>query len=536
MTQSAEVVQKSGIRQNWKVLLVVCLPLVVLAIDNSVLNLALPPIATDLGSSASQLQWVINAYILVFSSLLLTLGAIGDRYGRKRLFQIGLVLFGIGSLAAAYSTSTGMLIFFRAFLGLAGAMIMPSTLSIIVDTFRDPKERVQAVGIWAGIFALGVAIGPILGGYMLDYFWWGSLFLINIPVVVITFSLAYYFIRESKSEDIPKPDIPGMLLSIIGLFLLTYGIIEAGEKGWGDTAVLAYIGGGVLVAILFAVVETRVAHPMLPMYFFKNMSFTIASLAMILTMFALAGSLFIFAQYFQSVQGYSPLAAAIRLAPFALVLMIIAILSAKIAIKIGAKVAIVIGIVIVGVSLFWLSQISDVDSSYGSLIVGLVLMAVGVGMSSPPATDYIVGAMPVSRAGMSSAVNQATRQVGNLLGIAILGSIMNSAYREKIGEISVLSSLPEQASDAIRSGIQSAQITIGKLFDLGLLSADDVNVINDGARNAFVLGMNDAMFVGAFILGGTALFALIFLPRHVQRHDVVEHELEPEPVPEIAEV
>jgi MFS family permease len=377
----------------------------------------------------------------------------------------------------------------------------------------------QAVGIWAGVFALGVGIGPILGGYLLDYFWWGSLFLICIPVVVITFSLAFFFIRESKSEDIPKPDIPGMLLSTIGLFLLTYGIIEAGEKGWGDTAVLAYIGGGILISILFAVVEMRVAQPMLPMRFFKNMSFTIASLAMILTMFALAGSLFFLSQYFQSVQGCSPIAAAIRLLPFALVLTIAAILSAKIAVKIGAKPVIVIGIIFIGVALFWLSRISEVDSSYGSLIGAIVLVAVGVGISSPPATDYIVGALPVTRAGMSSAVNQSTRQLGQLLGVAVLGSVMNSIYRENIGEIPVLSSLPKQASDAIRSGIQSAQITISKLFDLGMLHSDDVNIINDGAKNAFVSGMNDAMLIGAFVVWGTALFALIFLPRHIQRHD-----------------
>jgi Na+/melibiose symporter-like transporter len=337
--------------------------------------------------------------------------------------------------------------------------------------------------------------------------------LISIPVVVITLPMAHFFIRESKSEDMPKPDIPGMLLSTIGLLLLTYGIIEAGEAGWGDSAVLAYMGTGILTLILFAVVEKRVAQPMLPMRFFKNMSFTIASLTMILTLFAMAGSMFLFSQYFQSVQGYSPIAAAIRLLPFALGITIAAIMAAKIAVKIGAKTVILIGVIFIGASLFYLSQISEVDSTYGSLVGGLVVVPLGLGMSSPAATDYIVGALPVSRAGMASSVNQATRQLGVVLGIAVMGTFMNSTYRGEIAKIPALSSLPQDVGDAVSRSIQTAHIMASNL------PGDVAGIINDGANNAFVLGMNDAMFIGAFLVGGTALFALIFLPRKIQRHD-----------------
>jgi len=513
MTQSATTSQESTIRQKWMVLAVLCLPLLVLSLDNSVLNLALPPIAEDLGSSASELQWINDSYILVFASLLLTTGSIGDRYGRKRVLQVGLALFGVGSLAAALSNSTGMLIFFRGFLGAAGAMVMPLTLSIVVDTFRDPRERAQAVGIWASVFALGSGVGPLIGGALLDHFHWGMLFLINIPVVVITLGMAYFFIAESKSQDVPKPDIPGILLSTIGLFVLVYGIIDAGENGWDDPTVLSYMGGGILILALFAMVEKRVTQPMLPMGFFKNMSFTVASIAMVLTLFAMAGSLFLFSQYFQSVQGYSPMAAAIRLLPFALVMTVTAILSARIASKIGVKRAISLGILFIGAALLYLSQVSEVDSSYMTLVVGIVVVSVGLGMSSPPATDYIVGSLPVSRAGIASGVNTATRQLGMAIGVAVLGSLMNATYRDEIAEISVIKTLPQDAANAIHSSIQAAHITAGNL------PSDIAGIIDKGANDAFVLGMNDAMFIGAFIVWATALFTFAFLPRNVQRHE-----------------
>jgi EmrB/QacA subfamily drug resistance transporter len=510
MTQSAAMNQKNGTRKKWMVLLVVCLPVFVLAMDNSVLNLALPPISNDLGSSTSQLQWIIDAYILTFASFLLTLGAIGDRYGRKRLLQIGLVLFGAGSLGAALSNSSGTLIFFRGFSGVAGAMVMPSTLSIVADTFRDRKERAKAIGVWAGIFFLGNAIGPLVGGSILDYFYWGAVFLINLPVVAITLVLAYFFIGESKGEGAPKPDIPGVLLSIIGVFVLVYGIIEAGVKGWGDSAVLAYLGIGILILAIFALWEKKAAHPMLPLKFFKNMSFSVAGFAVALTAFALAGSLFFVSQYFQSVQGYSPVGSAIRTAPLAFIIFPMSIMSARIAGKIGTKMAVSTGIFLIGVGLFYLSQVVEVDTPYLPFFVGLAILGVGMGMTSAPATHSIIGSVPVNRAGVASAMNNTTRQLGQALGVAVLGSLMNSVYRDKIGEIQVLSSLTKDVADAVRSSIQTAHIAASNL------PVDISGTIDDGANRAFVSGMSDAMFIAAFILWATALFTLAFLPTHVK--------------------
>jgi len=508
--QSAVIDQGGGTRQKWMVLVGISLPLLVVSINNSVLNLALPPISRDLGSSTSQLQWIINAYILVFASLMLATGAIGDRYGRKRILQIGLVLLGASSLGAALSTSTGMLIFFRGFSGVAAAMIMPSTLSIVVHTFRDPKQRAQAIGVWASISFVGAAIGPLVGGALLDHFYWGSVFLINPPVVVITLALAYFFIPESKGEDAPKLDVLGVLLSIIGLFVLVYGIIEAGEKGWGDSAVLTYLGTGILILVIFALWQKKAALPMLPLKFFKNMSFSVASLAMVVSPFAMGGSLFFLSLYFQTVQEYSPLAAAIRTVPMALVIFPTSLMSARIAGKIGTKLAISTGISLEGMALFYLSQIVEVDTSYPPFLLGLVIMGIGVGMASAPAANCIVGSVPVTRAGVASAMNNVTRTLGMALGVAVLGSLMNSVYRDKINEIQVLHYLTEDAADAVRSSIQGAHITASDL------PVDISGPISEGANRAFVSGMTDAMFISAFILWGTAIFTLAFLPTQVR--------------------
>ncbi len=513
MTQEEVANQGSGVRQKWIVLIALCFPLFVIALDNSVLNLALPPIARDLESSTSQLQWIIDAYVLAFASLLLTTGTIGDRYGRKRVLQVGLVMFGIGSLCAALSNSSEMLIFFRAFSGIAAAMIMPSTLSIVVDTFRDPKERAKALGVWSAVFALGAGIGPLIGGTLLNHFHWGSVFYINIPVVAITLSLAYFFVHESKGAHAPKPDIQGILLSTIGLFVLVYGIIEAGVKSWGDSSVLICLGIGTLVLLVFTLMEKNAVQPMLPLNFFKNRSFSVASLAMILTLFAMSAGMFFWSQYFQSVQGYSPLASAIRTLPMAVFVFPTSVLSGRIAGRIGIKMSVSVGVFLAGLSFFYLSQAVEVDTSYSVFFVGLVILGIGVGMCSAPATNSIMGSVPVARAGVASGVNNVTRQIGIALGVAVMGTVLNGIYRDKIDQTPVLNSLAEDVVDAVRNSIQSAHITAGNL------PADIASTINDTTNEAFVSGMTEAMFLGALVLWGTALFTFVFLPNKIRGPD-----------------
>jgi len=474
--------QTKGNSKRWTVMAVLCMPLFILAIDNTVLNLALPSISRDLGSSASQLQWILA----------------------------GLFLFGAGSLAAALSTSTNMLIVSRAFLGIGGAMIIPSTLSILIDIFREPRERAQAIAVWAAVFALGAGIGPVVGGYLLQYFHWSSVFFINLPVVAVAVTGGFLFIRESRGEGAPKPDLAGMFLSTGGLFALVYGIIEAGEKGWTTNTVILFLGIGLVLISIFAWWERRSENPMLPLAFFKNMSFTGASVALVLVTFSFMGSLFFLSQYFQSVHGYSPIAAALRILPMAVAVFVIAIMSARIARRIGIKLAVGLGILIAGFGLFYLSQLATVDTSYPVLIGGIILLAVGMGMTMSPATDSIMGALPLNRAGIGSAMNNTTRQIGGALGVAVLGAVMNATYLDRIEGLSFMSSLPDGAAEAVRSSIQGAHI-VAEQFPPEISQA-----IIKGSSEAFTFGMTDAMFIGSFIMFAAALFTLVFLPSHVQ--------------------
>lgn len=508
--------QNSRDRKRWIVLGILCLSLFIISIDNMVLNLALPAISRDLKSSASDLQWITDAYILVFASLMLTMGAIGDRYGRKRVLDTGLILFGLGSLAAALSNSNEMLIASRAFLGIGGAMIMPSTLSIVTDTFRDPRERGRAIAIWASVFALGAGFGPVIGGYLIEYFDWSAVFYINIPIVAIALIGGYLFIRESKGEGAPSPDLPGVVLSTGGLFALVYGIIKAGEESWADSTVIISLIMAAAVLGIFAWWEKRSRAPMLPLGYFRNMSFSGSSLAMLLTVFALLGSLFFLSQYLQTVQGYSPVASAIRMLPLAGTAFVATLMSAKIAEALGNKLSVALGIIIAGSGLFYCSQMFDPDTSYPVIVSGVVFIAAGIGTVMSPATNAIQGSLPVSRAGIGSAMNDTSRQVGGALGVALLGALMNATYLDRIGDLKVVATLPEAAAEAVRSSVQGAHIIASDL------PADTAQEIIEGANEAFTVGMTDAMFIGAVIMGVCALVSFILLPRRARV--LPEHE------------
>jgi EmrB/QacA subfamily drug resistance transporter len=345
-------------RKRWLSLAFVSVSLFILAVDDTVLNVALPSISRDMGSSASQLQWMIDAYVLVFAALLLTMGSIGDRIGRKRMLQGGLVLFGAFSAWAALSTSSGMLITARAFLGFSGAMIMPSTLSILSATFEDPKERAQAIAIWAAVFALGLGVGPLMAGALLEHYSWGSVFVVNIPIVIIALIGGHLFVKESSDEMVSKPDIPGTILSIAGLFLLVYGIIKAGEESWTQTNVILALSSAGVILSVFAWWERRAPNAMLPLRFFKNMSFTGANATLILVTFCLFGILFFLSQYFQSVQGYTPLQTGIRILPMALMLTVFAAGSARVAMYLGTKFTVSLGCIIATGGLLMLSLFS----------------------------------------------------------------------------------------------------------------------------------------------------------------------------------
>ncbi len=510
-----------GYKNRWLGLLFICISLLVISLDNTVLNTAIPSISRDLKASTSEIQWIIDAYSLAFAALLLTMGALGDRYGRKPALQIGLFLFGIGSLAAALSGSTEMLIGSRAFLGIAAAVIMPATLSIISATF-PPKERSQAIALWAAVFGLGVGLGPTIGGWLLEHYSWHSVFYINLPVIALALIGGQFMISNSKDESAPKIDILGVALSIPGLFALVYGIIEAGQKSWTETNVVISFGAAVVLLGIFAIWESRYEHAMLPLYFFKNMSFTGANTALALVIFSLFGSLFFMSQYMQTVLGFSALEAGIRLVPLSFALAIAAALSARIATKLGTKYTVALGILIGSGGMFYMSQMLDVDTAYGTILIGQLILASGLGIAMSPATNSVMGSVPVSKAGIGSAMNDTTRELGGALGVAIFGTLMNGVYLDGVAKLKDL--LPAQmfgpSYEVVSGSIQGAHGVASN----PQLPSELSNTIIATANRAFVDGMTESMLIGAGILLVTSVLVLIMLPAVVSRsEDVEEH-------------
>ncbi|MFN8531302.1 MAG: MFS transporter [Anaerolineae bacterium] len=502
-------------KNRWWSLFFICISLLVISLDNTILNTALPSISRALGATASQLQWVLDSYVLVFAAMLLTMGSIGDRIGRKRTLQFGLVWFAIGSLIAAFSSSTDMLIVMRAIMGVGGATIMPATLSLITATFRDRTERSRAIGVWAGVFALGVGIGPVVGGWLLEHFDWGSVFLVNLPIAAIALIGGHFLIADSRDENAPRPDVPGVLLSILGLFALVYAIIEAGQSGWTEpNVIIAFVAAAALLG-LFGWWESRSSHPMLPVKLFRNMSFTGANIAVAMLTFCLFGALFFLSQFFQSVQGFTPLQAGIRLLPMSVMAMIAAGISARLSDRFGIKIVVAAGLAIGAVGFFYMSNVASADISYEMALIGLCVTSLGIGLAMPVATDSIMGSVPVDKAGVGSAMNDTTRQIGGALGIAILGTIMNRTYLTSVDTLlttnPVFAALPERGVDAIRASITGAHIVADQI-PLAPLA----NQLKDTANAAFVTGMKDALLVGTVILVAAALLTFIILPSRIR--------------------
>ncbi len=516
-------------RRRWFGLLFICVSLLIISLDNTVLNVALPAISRDLGASNSELQWLVDAYILVFAALLLTMGSIADRFGRKRVLQFGVAWFGVFSLAAALSTSTTMLIATRALLGLGGAIIMPATLSLITATFRDPKERAQAIAIWAGIFGLGVGIGPLLGGYLLEHYAWHSVFFVNLPVVAIALVGGNLFLEESKDENVPQPDFPGVVLSIVGLFTLVYGIIQAGVDGWGASQVVASLIVAAVVLGAFFWWESYSKNAMLPLYLFRNPSFTGANVAMTLMMFGMMGVFFAMSQYLQSVEGYSALGTGVRLLPISLAIMVAAGMSARVAQRFGTKRAVGFGFLVAAIGMFILSQVTSAGTPYGLILIGMVVMAAGMGSAMSPATNSIMGSVPVSKAGVGSAMNDTTREIGAALGIAVLGTIVNHTYLHQVA--SLKPQLPPQLYEVVSGSIQGAH-GVAASPNVGSAAQTIVTVAN----KAFASGMADAMLIATFIMVAAAVFTFLVLPseiRCIEEACVEEEEVIEMGVPEM---
>jgi EmrB/QacA subfamily drug resistance transporter len=413
-------------RRRWT-LAIVNLSLFAIIMDNTILNVALPTLAKDLHASGSQLQWIVDAYVLVFAGLLLTAGAVGDRFGRRGALSAGLVVFAGGSIFAMHAHSASMLISARAVMGVGGALIMPATLSILTNVFTEPKERAKAIAVWASVGGLAVALGPVTGGFLLEHFNWSAIFALNIPIALTALIAGRIAVPTSRDPEAAPPDVVGAALSIVGLGSFVWAIISAGEHGWTGRGPLAGFAVAAVTLAAFAVWERHTPHPMLDVTFFKNPRFSAASIGVMLGYFALFGSLFLISQLLQFVLGYSALEAGIRLLPFALTMAVFSTVSPKLVDRFGTKLVVVGGMGILAIGLLWEARLG-LGSSYLDYLPGMLLMGTGVALTWAPTTESIMGSLPAAKAGVGSAVNDTVREIGGALGVAVLGSVLASHY------------------------------------------------------------------------------------------------------------
>src|SRR5215475_12155749 len=418
--------------RRWYTLAVLCLSLLVIVVDSTIVNVALPTFARQLHASTSGLQWIVDAYTLTFAALLLLAGAIADRYGRHYALASGLVIFAAGSLAAAFTGTTAELIAARAVMGVGGAFIMPATLSIITNVFTDHAERTKAIGLWAAVSGLGVAIGPVAGGWLLAHFSWGSIFLVNLPIVAVALVAGYWLVPASRSPRADRLDLTGAALSVAALTVLTYTIIEAPDRGWLSATTLGLFAASAVLLAVFALWEARSDHPMLPLHLFRNPRFTGAGVSITVMFFALAGMVFLSSQIYQFVLGYSPLAAGVRALPSAAALTLFSPVGAALARRAGVRVPVTLGLAMVIAGLLIFAQASA-SSGYGHYVLALVIVSAGIGLAMSAATSASMRELPPAMAGVGSAVNDTTRNMGSVLGVAVFGSIAASVFASRMG-------------------------------------------------------------------------------------------------------
>lgn len=490
--------------KRWVGLGALCVAMSIITLDNTVLDVALPSISNDLSASMSDLQWIVDIYILFFASILITIGALGDRYGRKRFLKIGIVLFSLASLGAGLSTTTTELILFRSLSGFGAAFIMPSTLSIITHMFTDPDERMKAIGFWSMIFGLSQGLGPLIGGFIIEYTSWHWVFFINLPIGLISFIYASWILPESHNKN-TKADIVGMVLCVIFLFALTYGIIEAGVKSWSDVAVQISLSIGVIFCALFVLWERRCTYAMIPFELFEKRTFTIPSLAIALIVFGMVGSMFFFSQLFQTVEGYNALEAGLLLMPMTLGIAIGSIVSPRVLKAYGTPLSIGGGIIISALGMAIFVFTIDIHMSLWAILVGFLIQGLGMGLSMPPSTNSIMGSIPKAKAGVGSALNDTIIQLSAAMSIAILGSYVNYIYLLHVKEIEADPTLLK----ALQTSIQTAHQAIASLPNVAL-HEHFLNLVNQ----AFIDGMYQTMILGCILSIMSGILAMWFLPKN----------------------
>jgi EmrB/QacA subfamily drug resistance transporter len=496
--------------RRWWILGVLCVSLVIVFVGNTSLNVVLPTLARDLQPTEPQLQWVVAIYSLVFAGLLFTAGALGDRFGRKGAMQLGLVLFLVATLAGALATSMLQLILARAVMGVGAAFIMPSTLSILVNVF-DEDERERAIAIWASLLGAAAIVGSVASGWLIDHFWYGSVFLVNVPFVVAALLLGFVLLPKSRDPEETPLDPIGAVLSIIGISALVYGLIEGPDKGWTSTATLIAFGVAIVGIVVFAIWELHHDEPMLDMRYFRSPAFSTGTGGMILVFLALSGVSFLLTQYFQLVIGYSALSASVRFIPVALIILVLSPRTPRVTERFGVRWTVTVGLALVAGSLFMIVAL-QVEASYAQTLLTLLPLGIGLSLSMSPMTAAIMSAVPDRRAGAGSATNDATRELGASLGVAILGSVAASVYRRSS---TLPSGVGEHAGSSLARAAQEAT----------RLAHGDAVVLMERAREAFVDGMHVAALSGGALALLAVLAASCFLPHELPQQGALSGPL-----------
>ncbi len=488
----------------------ICLSVFVISVDATIVNVALPTLSRELNADTAQLQWIVDAYTLVMAGLLLSVGSLSDRYGRRGWLSGGLAVFAMTSVLAAQSNSSEALIAARAAMGVGAAVIFPTTLALITNIFTDPVPRAKAIGVWAAMVGVGVAVGPMSGGWLLEHFSWGSIFLVNVPIATVAIVGGMLFVPTSRDPSAPRVDMPGLIMSSVGVTALIYTVIEAPQWGWATARTVTGFGIATIVLTAFALWERRTSHPMLDVSVFANRRFSGGSLAVTAGFLTLFGFIFVITQYFQFIKSYSAFEAGVRLLPVAISIAVASALGPRMAERVGTTAVVAVGLAIFAGGLAWAST-ADAATPYLQIAGQMVLLGGGLGLTIAPATEAIMGSLSVDKAGIGSAVNDTTRELGGTLGVAIVGSVFASIYSRRIDSAPAISALPAD----VRSTMEHS--TAGAYKVIGQLPAVQAAGVRDAVNHAFLGGMQIGSLVCAAIALTAAVVVAVLLPARGRR-------------------
>ena len=497
-------------KRNPLILISLLLAAFVINLDTTIVNVALPTLVRQLHASNSQLQWVVDAFNLLFAGSVLAVGSLSDRFGRKGMLLAGLAVFGLASLVGGLTDSPGQLIAARAVMGVGAAMVFPSTLSLLTNVFTERRERALAIGLWGAITGVAIALGPIVGGWLLQAFDWRAIFFAMTPVAAIGGVLVAGYVPTSRDPRAPRTDRPGFALSTATVALLVYTIIEAPNHGWGSARTLGSFALTSVLAAAFVGWEQRTDEPMLDLSLFRNPRFTAASASVAISFFALSGFIFLVTQYFQFLKGYGPLSTGVRLLPVAICVAISSILGARLAVRIGTKLVVAAGLLLMAAFYAWVTTVA-VSTGYGTIAAQMVVAGTGMGLTSAPATEAIMGVVPKAKAGVGSAVNDATRLLGGTLGVAVIGSVYASLYASRLTS-GLPGGLPAAVGRTAHASIGAALTVADRLAHAGHPAL--ASALHNAASAAFFHGFQAGNYVAAGVAAAGAVMALWLLPAY----------------------